>query len=62
MAIIYLLSTQLGGSMEKIPIFDNISLDFSSKYGYFRLHLTAKEANLTKAANTRNTKFTKQQD
>lgn len=47
MAIIYLVSTPLGASMEKSLWFDSIILDFSSKYGYFRLHFTAKEANLT---------------
>lgn len=34
MAVIYLVSTPLSGSTEKIW-FDNIILDFSSKYGYF---------------------------
>lgn len=58
MEIIYLVSTPLGGSMEKSLWFDNIILDFSSKYGYFRLHFTfAKEANLTQAANIRSQKL-----
>lgn len=44
MAIIYLISTPLGGSMGKILLIDSTILDFSSKYGYFRLHWTAKGA------------------
>lgn len=56
MAKMYLVSTPLGGSMEKILWFDSIILDFGSKYGYFRLHLTAKEANLTQALKIRSQK------
>lgn len=56
-AIVYLVSSPLGGSMEKILWFDNIILAFSSKYGHFSLHLTAKEANLTQAANFRSQKL-----
>lgn len=57
MAIIYFISTPLGGSTGKILQFDSIILDFSSKYGYFRLHLTAKGANPTQALNIRSQKL-----
>lgn len=57
MKIIYPIYTPLGGRIEKIFWFESIILSFSNKYGYFRLHLTAKEANPTQAINIRSQKL-----